>query len=254
MGGRIGAAVVVGGSGGIGAGIVAVLARAGWDIAITFRRRADRAGIAARQAEAAGARATVHAVDLAEDAAVAAMLQAAVSAHGVPGCIVYAAGPLVPQVHLSRTRPEQMRDHLIQDTLGFFHLVHAAIPLLRQSRGSLVACMSAAQFRYAPADGLSVVPKAGVMALMQGVAREEGRHGIRANGVAIGLIEAGQREELGRLGQIDAAYLAAAARATPLRRAGRAEDVGEAVAFLADPDRAGFVTGTVIRVDGGYSV
>jgi len=244
MGGQHGVAVVVGGSGGIGAGIVAVLARAGWNLAITDRK----------SARAAGAHATVHAVDLADDAAVQAMLHAVVSAHGVPGCIVYAAGPLVPQVHLSRTRPEQMRDHLIQDTLGFFHLVHAAIPLLRQGRGSLVACMSAAQFRYAPADGLSVVPKAGVMALMLGVAREEGRHGIRANGVAIGLIEAGQRQELERLGQIDAAYLAAAASATPLRRAGRAEDVGEAVAFLADPDRAGFVTGTVIRVDGGYSV
>lgn len=251
----MGMAVVAGGSGGIGAGIVAVLARQGWDLAITYRQGAGRAAAAAQAATAAGARTSIHAVELADAGAVAAMLAAAAAAHGAPpACVVYAAGPLVAQRHLARVAPEAMRDHLLQDALGCFHLVHAAIPHLRQSRGSLVVCLSAAQYRHAPADGLSVVPKAAVAALMLGVAKEEGRHGIRANGVAIGLIAAGQREELERRGEIDAAYLAAAARATPLRREGRAEDVGEAVAFLADPARAGFVSGTVIRVDGGYSV
>ncbi|MCC6306762.1 MAG: SDR family NAD(P)-dependent oxidoreductase, partial [Rhodobacteraceae bacterium] len=190
--GERGAAIVVGGSGGIGRGIVAVLAARGWDLAITWRTGADRAEAAAGAARAAGVRATTHAVDLAAAASVAAMVAAAAAAHGAPACVVYAAGPLVPQRHLSRITPEEMRDHLLQDTLGFFHLVHAALPHLRARGGSLVACVSAAQFRHAPADGLSVVPKAGVLALLLGVAKEEGRHGVRANGVAVGLIEAGQ--------------------------------------------------------------
>ena len=121
-------------------------------------------------------------------------------------------------------------------------------------RSNLVACVSTAQFRYATQDALSVVPKAAVTALMTGIAKEEGRFGVRANGVAVGLIEAGQHLELQRLGQVDQAYLAAAAQATPLRRVGQPEDIAEAVCFLAANERAGFVTGQVIRVDGGYSI
>jgi NAD(P)-dependent dehydrogenase (short-subunit alcohol dehydrogenase family) len=89
---------------------------------------------------------------------------------------------------------------------------------------------------------------------MLGIAKEEGRFGVRANGVGIGLIEAGQHKALEASGAIDGAYLEAAAKATPLRRAGRPEDIGEAVAFFADPAKSGFVTGQTICVDGGYSV
>lgn len=249
-----GTALVVGGSGGIGSVICATLARYGWDVALSYKSGRARAAEAAAAVEAQGRKASKHALDLARPEAAPELVAATLATHGTLDTLVYAAGPLVRLVHLSRIDPALMEAHLIEDALGFFRLIHAALPALRAAKGSVVACHSAAQYRYAPADGLSVVPKAAVTATMLGIAKEEGRFGVRANGVGIGLIEAGQHDALTASGAIGSAYMEAAVKATPLRRSGQPEDIAEAVCFFADPARSGFVTGQTICVDGGYSV
>lgn len=248
-----GCALVIGGSGGVGAEICRVLARDGCDVALTYFSNEAKAQAAAEGVRGEGRKAAVHGINIEEPQAVAALIETVAGWGGGIHTVVYAAGPLVPLIHLSKVEPALMKKHLLQDTFGFFNVVHYAIPHLRKARGSVVAVQSSAQFRYASADGLSVVPKSGVNGIMKAVAKEEGRYGVRANGVALGIIDAGQHPELMKQGFIDDKYVQAAAANVPLKFWGAPIDVAEAVTYLAS-SRARFVSGQVVNVDGGYHV
>ena len=85
------------------------------------------------------------------------------------------------------------------------------------------------------------------------IAKEEGRFGVRANSVALGVIDAGMFHRLVETGELNQAYLDASKRNIALRRFGRAEEVAEAVAFLSS-SRASYITGQTLMLDGGYSI
>ena len=251
--GRPGAALVVGGSGGLGSVIAAELAARGSDVALTYRSNAGAAAVAAAEVERCGRRSWTAAADLSDDSSTAEAVGELAAAAGGLHTLVYAAGPHVPQVHMGRVEPAAMRAQLDADAAGFFAAAHAALPHLREARGSIVAVTSAGTGRFPVRDGLSTVPKAAVEAAVRGMAAEEGRFGVRANSVGPGMLTDGMAQRLVASGDLDERALEAARANIPMRSFGTAADIAEAVCFLAS-DRAGYISGQHLAVDGGYTV
>jgi NAD(P)-dependent dehydrogenase (short-subunit alcohol dehydrogenase family) len=249
-----GAALIVGGSGGIGRVIALEFARAGADVALTYRTKKPAADETAEAIRALGRMATVHELTVGDAPGVERTIQSVAAAHGRIHTVVYACATLTHQVWISDITPDQWRTAIDQDVNGFYHVMRATLPLFRKwGGGSFVNIGSAGDLRWPDRDVLSVAPKAVIESLIRGIAKEEGRHGIRANTVLVGVIEAGMFLELTRQGVFDEAWCNEVRKGLCLKRWGKPEEIGYAAVFLASR-RAAYVTGQQIAVAGGYGI
>jgi len=249
-----GAAIIFGGSGGIGRGISVEFAKAGLPVAICYRSKREVAEQVAAEIAEQGVAVSLHQVDVRNQSQVQAAFDEAVAAHKRIHSVIWAAGPVVPQQPIANWSEETFRNSMEIESFGFYNATIAAIPHMREmGGGSFVHLGSAGHDWWPKRDGLSVVPKAANEALVKGIAKEEGRYLIRANSVLVGVIDAGQFQIGKEEGYFDEAWERATKKLIALHFWGSPADIANAALFFAS-DKARYVTGQTISVSGGFGV
>lgn len=243
-------ALVIGGSGGLGGAISRAMALEWGHVFVGYRsNEASAKTIAGELSDMA----SPILCDLSDADGVARAIAAAGDAALPLGGVVFAGGVAIEQPFVSTIEEAQWREVIETELIGFTRVVAAAIPVLRaQGGGSITAISSVANYSYPPGDALSSVPKAAIESLCRAVAKEEGRAGIRANAVAPGIIDTGLGAHF--LQQLHSPDIWETQRKRiALRRFGSGEEIADAVAFLAS-ERARYITGQTLVVDGGFSL
>jgi len=247
-----GCVFIIGGSGGIGRACVRRFAEAGAKIVFTYHQN-----IKAAQEIKKDLGDSVDFVQLSNqnESQVHEVISEIVSNQGGINTIINAAGFNIPQKYISEITPELWRKVIDEDVNGFFNIVSSSLPFIRKSKGSYVFISSAGLFKYPPGDVLSVAPKATIEHTIKGIAKEEGVHGVRANSIALGVIDTGIFHRL--LNEentfFDEKWHEAVLATLALKRFGHESEVANTALFLAS-SQSGYITGHCIPVDGGYHI
>lgn len=243
---------VLGGSGGLGEGVVRRLARRA-PLTIGYRSNAEKADELVRAVTESGGRATSAQVDMTDAGSVEAFIARAVEDWGTLDAVVSATGPSIPLCALDQVDEEDFKRIMDADVYGSFNVVRHATAALRASGGgSIVLFLTTAILRTLENDGMSGIPKTAVSGILRQAAREAGPDNVRINGVAPGVIDAGIVLTSFEVDETAKSVIASCMAQTPLGRMGRPEEVAALVDFLTSAD-ATYISGQIIAVDGGYS-
>jgi pteridine reductase len=237
-------ALVTGGARRIGAAIARHLHAAGYALVVHYRSgEADALALRADLEDRRRDSVLLVPAELADPDAPAALVAAAVSHFGRLDALVNNASAFYPTPVAAATQA-QWDELFASNARAPFFLAQAAAPHLRAARGAIVNLLDIHVERPPREHALYVMAKAALEAMTRALARDLAPD-VRVNGVALGAV---LWPEQGKADAEKEAIL----RATPLGRAGRAEEVAEAVRWLLQ--EAGYCTGTILRVDGGRSL
>ncbi len=240
-------ALVTGAASEVGAEIARALAAEGARVAVNYRSSGKDAENLVGEIAGNGGKAKAYQADVADFAAVTAMVAAIVKDFGGLNILINNAG-IAKRQRFVETTPEDWHRQIDACLYGAIHCCYAAAPHLEAARNGRIVSVIGDSSRVGE-SGLAIVAaaRAGVIGLMKSLAREFGRSGTTANTVSLGLVETphdkdwleANREKLVRL--------------YPVRRLGLPGDVAPTVALLASP-LSGWITGQVLSISGGYSM
>ncbi len=229
-------ALITGASRGIGAAIARTLHREGWSLVLNYHQSRTAAESLARELNA-----RLFCADVADPNQARALADFA----GPVELLVCNAG-LAQYGLFTQLEDAQWSRTLAVNLDGVANCCRAVLPtMVREKRGCILNLSSMWGITGASCEAAYAAAKAGVIGLTRSLAKEYGPSGIRVNAIAPGVIETDM------LSSFSHEERRALAEETPLGRLGRPEDVAELCAFLAS-DRAAFITGQTISVDGGF--
>ena len=245
-----GCVLIVGGSGGIGSLCAQEFANSNAKVAITYYKNEQAAIDIASEINAD---VNIYQLDNSDSKSVEDTYKNVIKDYGSINTLVNAAGFDIPQKFINEIDIDLWKGVIDADINGFFNLIKYGLPYLRESKGSIVFISSAGLFKYPPGDILSVAPKATIEHVLRGIAKEEGKNGIRANSIALGVIDTGifhrLREENNTF--FDDAWHEAVMNTLAIKRFGFPKEVADTAVFLAS-SKGGYITGHCVPVDGGY--
>jgi 3-oxoacyl-[acyl-carrier protein] reductase len=240
-------ALVTGGSRGIGAAVSRELGDAGADVVVNYVSSADAAEAVCKDVRDAGGHARAVAGDISTPEGAAALVNEVESQVGPIAILVCNAGITRDNLIMKLTDDDWRA--VIDTNLGgaFFTCRAVARPMLKRRAGAIVTMSSVVGVHGNAGQTNYAASKAGLIGLTKALAKELGGRGIRVNAIAPGYVSTELTDALPEAAR--EAILAG----TPLGRLGDPEDVARAARFLVS-DRAAFVTGDVLAVDGGLGI
>lgn len=246
-------AIVTGASRGIGKGIAMCLAAEGYDLAISYASKKEEAEKLAEQIrETYHTRCLIYQAALQEKGAGKALFDRAVADLGGLDLLVNNAGLTIFE-SLQEIKEETLDLLINLDFKNYILMMREAANYMIASgtKGNIINITSSRGEQSYPEDGLYGGLKAGLNRAICSFALDVSQYGIRINNVAPGAIRIRTREELIEGGNVAMAdFWDELGNRIALGRSGLPEDIGHAVAFLAS-DKASYITGTTLRVDGG---
>jgi len=244
-------AVVTGSSRGIGRAIAEELAAHGARVVISSRRQDACEDVAAEiDARHGPGRAVAIAANISDKAALTAMMEKARATLGPIDILICNAATNPYYGSMDGIGDEQFRKVLDNNILSNHWLIQIALPAMRERRdGAIVVISSIGGLKGSDMIGAYNVSKAADFQLVRNYAVENGRHNVRINAIAPGLV----RTEFARAMWEDPKIQEAAAQRMPMRRLGEPRDIAGAAVFLSS-QAAAWMTGQIVVVDGGSTI